>query len=348
MAGISKYEELEQKFADFSGYSHGVACNSGTSSLTLALAAIGVGPGDEVIIPDFTMVACAWAVSYLGATPVFADSGEDLNMSPAEMHKKITPKTKAIMPVHIYGRPCDMVNIRKVADAYGIYVIEDRSEFHGVAFTDELKGHISCYSLYRNKIVSAQEGGVLVTDDLKIKKAAADLKNMAFGPDHNYFHARMGFNMRMPEAQAELALKSLAEVDKNIKKRAKWAKKLDKEFAGLYEEGMMYKLPDRHVVWVYDFLCRFKDELIKYVQLNGGQIRHFFKPMTMQPMYSEEGYAESKAFGFSQSGAYIPYNEDKTIKLIKEFYVKKREAIDKAEASSGGDGADRDSDKESA
>lgn len=349
MAGISKYEQLEEQFAAFAGYDYGVAVNSGTSSLTLALAAIGVGPGDEVIVPDFTMIACAWAVSYLGATPVFVDCRDDLNIDITTIQNVITPRTKAIMPVHLYGRPCDMQNIRKIADAYGLYVVEDRSEIHGVSFSEDLKGHIACYSLYRNKIISSQEGGVLVTDDLKIKKAADDLKNMAFGADHNFYHARMGFNFRMPEAQAELALKSLKDHPKNRKKRRRWEKKCDRALKSLYKEGWLHKLPVRHAVWVYDFLCKDKDLLVQYVEANGGQIRHMFKPMTSQPMYQRAGFDQTRAFRVSKTGVYIPYADTKTIDLIKEFYVQRQEAIDKEEeeASSGGDGGSGPSDTES-
>lgn len=339
---LNKYEELEDRFSEYAGYDYGVACNSGTSALTLALASIGVGPGDEVIVPEFTMIACAWAVSYLGATPVFVDCGNDMNIDVRKMQLAITPRTKAVMPVHIYGRICNMKAVMKVADAFGLYVVEDRSEIAGKV---EPKGHIACYSLYRNKIVSSQEGGVLVTDDLKIKKAADDLKNMAFGEDHDYYHCRMGFNMRMPEAQAELALKSLANVENELEDRRAWEKECNEAFKEEFEEGWMWQLPDRDSVWVYDFVCKHKNELVEYVKSKGGQIRHAFKPMSMQPMYKRE-FNKLKAYQYSLVGAYLPYGAD--TKLVKEFYVQKRQTVSEKKPPSNRNGANRNSNKKSA
>lgn len=339
MDGIFKYQQLEEEFAEFAGYKQAVAVNNGTNALTLALAALGVGPGDEVIIPEFTMIACAWAVTYLGATPIFVDCDDTLNIDVQKIQPAITEKTKAIMPVHIYGRPCDMESICKIASAYGIYVVEDRSEIHG--YKPKAKGDIACYSLYKNKIVSSQEGGVLTTDNEFIANKARNLKNMAFGPDHNYFHAQLGFNMRMPEVIAELALESLSLAQKNIQKRREWEERCDKAL-----KGSVITLPKREKVWVYDFLCDDKDELVKYVLANGGQIRHFFKPMSMQQMY-KRSFHELTAYKLSLFGAYIPYGEEKAIELIKEFYAKRHEAANKTKTPSNRPRPNRNSDKKS-
>jgi len=152
---------FEDAFAGYNGVSGAVACSSGTAALTLALRALGVGPGDEVIVPEFTMVASAWAVTYTGATPVFVDCADDLNVDVSLIESRITPRTKAIMPVHIYGRRCDMDAIMGLAHEYNLRVVEDSAEVHGVRPVAD----IACFSLYANKIITSGEGGVCVTDD---------------------------------------------------------------------------------------------------------------------------------------------------------------------------------------
>ncbi|MFB6556897.1 DegT/DnrJ/EryC1/StrS family aminotransferase, partial [Streptomyces sp. NPDC056405] len=166
---------FEQAFADYNGTAHGVACSSGTTALTLALRALGVGPGDEVIVPEFTMVASAWAVTYTGATPVFVDCGDDLNIDVSRIEEKITSRTKVLMPVHVYGRRCDMDAIMDIAFQYNLKVVEDSAEAHGVRPT----GDIACYSLFANKIITAGEGGICLTDDPKLADQIAHLRAMA-------------------------------------------------------------------------------------------------------------------------------------------------------------------------
>lgn len=302
MDGTSKpaYKQLEEEFADFSGYKYASACNSGTSALTLAVAALGIGEGDAVMIPKFTMVACRWAVEYNGAKVVEVPSTEhDLNIDVEYLRSDITPDVKAIMPVHIYGRVCNMEEVREFADEYGIWVIEDRAEAHGADIP--FKGDIACYSLYKNKIVSAQEGGVVVTDIESVKRRIDRLKNMSFTRDHDYRHPVRGWNMRMPDAQAELGLSSLRNVEQELKERREWeswCNSMVPEFI---------QMPLRDVLWVYDIMCRNNAErkgLQAYLDERGGVYRRFFDPGSL-------------AWGV---GLYVPYKEDRTIKLIKEFY----------------------------
>lgn len=144
---------FEEAFAEWNGVAHGVACSSGTAALTLALRALNIGPGDEVIVPEFTMVASAWAVTYTGATPVFVDCGDDLNIDVTRIEEKITPRTRAVMPVHVYGRRCDMDAVMDLALQYNLRVVEDSAEAHGVRPV----GDIACFSLFANKIITAGE-----------------------------------------------------------------------------------------------------------------------------------------------------------------------------------------------
>lgn len=260
-----KYKEFEDKFAEYTKSKYAVSCNTGTSALHLGLLAFGIGKGDEVIIPDFTMSACAFAVSYTGATPVFIDCDDTLNMDWTLIEDKITKKTKAIMAVHIYGRLCNMKEILRIAKKYKLKVIEDSSEAHGAVFNS--KADITCYSLFKNKIIHAEEGGVCTTDSKKYADKMNYFKNMAFGNKHDYFHKDIGYNYRMPESQAKLALKSLKNVDKELARRRKLESKYKKT---------LKELGDRDVVWVYDYIGK---------PIKGLDTRPFFKPLSSFPMY---------------------------------------------------------------
>ena len=263
MAGLT-YKKLEKEFAKYVKSEHAVSCNSGTSALHLALLSCGVGEGDEVIVPDFTMSACGFAVSYTGAKPVFIDCDDTLNIDVDLIEAKVTSKTKAIMPVHIYGRLCNMDKIMSIAKKYGLYVIEDASEAHGAVFNSP--AHITCFSLYENKIINAEEGGICTTNYKRHADRMNYFKNMAFDQGHTFFHYDIGYNYRMAESQAKLALKSLKNVDKELKRRRKAEQKLIKK----YGETM----PPRDVVWVFDSLRKLE-----------GDTRPFFKPLSSMPMW---------------------------------------------------------------
>lgn len=282
---MTSYKLLEQEYSKFVGSKYSVSCNSGTSALHLALMAVGVGKGDEVIIPDFTMAACGFAVEYCGAKPVFVDCDDTLCMDWKLIEKKITKKTKAIMPVHIYGRLCAMPEILKIAKKHKLKVIEDACEAQGAVFKS--KADITCYSFYENKIIHAEEGGIATTDKKKYADRMNYLKNMAFGDKHDYFHKEIGYNYRMPNSQAEMALKSLKNYPKEVKRR----RLLEKYFYGDFIHD---------AVWVLDYLNRpfIPLGLIKY------EHRKFFKPLSSFPMWG--GKCQSpNALKYSKIGNYI-------------------------------------------
>lgn len=278
------YKILENEYAKFVGSKYSVACNSGTSALHLALMAIGVGKGDEVIIPDFTMVACGFAVEYCGAKPVFVDCDDTLCIDWTEIEKKITKKTKAIMPVHIYGRLCQMDKILKIAKKHHLKVIEDACEAQGAVFESE--ADITCYSFYENKIIHAEEGGMATTDNKKYANRMNYLKNMCFGEKHDYFHKEIGYNYRMPNSQAQLALKSLFNFPSEYKRR----RDLEKKF-----EKLIGERPCRDAVWVLDTLRPLPKNVLQ---------RPFFKPLSSFPMWG--GKCQSpRALYYSKIGHYI-------------------------------------------
>lgn len=288
---MNSYKILEKEYSKFVGSSYAVSCNSGTSALHLALMAVGVGKGDEVIIPDFTMVACGFAVEYCGAKPVFVDCDDTLCIDPKLIEAKITKKTKAIMPVHIYGRLCNMKEILRIAKKHKLKVIEDACEAQGAVF--ESKADITCYSFYENKIIHAEEGGIATTDKKRYADRMNYLKNMAFGPEHDYFHKEIGYNYRMPNSQAQLALKSLLDFPKEYARR----RKMEDMYDMMFDSYLI--LPRRDAVWVYDVY--YKDDIKDFEKYD---TRPFFKPLSSMPMWG--GKCQSpNALKYSKIGNYI-------------------------------------------
>ncbi len=277
------YKLLEQKYAKFVGAQFAVSCSSGTSALHLALLAIGIQKGDEVIVPDFTFAACGFSVSYCGASPVFVDCNDTLCIDWKLIEAKITPKTKAIMAVHIYGKLANMEEILRIAKKHKLKVIEDACEAQGAVYKS--KADITCYSFYENKIIHAEEGGMCTTDKKRYAERIVYLKNMAYGKEHDYFHKEIGYNYRMPNSQAELALYSL----KNYPQENKRRRVLEKKF---YRENKL------NAVWVLPYLKG--HEVYRKIY----ETRPFFKPLSTFPIYG--GKCQSpKALYYSKIGHYI-------------------------------------------
>jgi len=314
-------KEFEEKFAKRHGAKYGVTTTSGTTALTLAVASIAE-EGDEVIVPEFTMVASAWAVSYNNVKPVFVDCKDDLTVDTDLIESKVTERTKAIMPVHIYGRQCEMGKVKEIADKYKLKVIEDSALNHGVS----LKGDVACYAFFANKIMTAGEGGICITNDEKLAERMEYLRNMAFDPKHTFLHKEIGFNFRMTNLQAAVLLAQLERLDEFLQKR--------KQIEGWYNEELknvpqITLMPSREGVWVYDILAEDKQGLMDYLEEEGVETRNFFKPMSMQPMYLND-YSYLKAYDFSEKGLYLPVYtrlEQKDIQYIceriREYYRKR-------------------------
>ncbi|WP_275465980.1 DegT/DnrJ/EryC1/StrS family aminotransferase [Streptomyces noursei] len=311
---------FEQAFADYNGTAHGVACSSGTTALTLALRALGVGPGDEVIVPEFTMVASAWAVTYTGATPVFVDCGDDLNIDVSRIEEKITSRTKVLMPVHVYGRRCDMDAIMDIAFQYNLKVVEDSAEAHGVRPT----GDIACYSLFANKIITAGEGGICLTDDPKLADQIAHLRAMAFTKDHSFLHKKLAYNYRITAMQAAVALAQTERLDEILEVRRRIEKHYDE---GLADVPGITLMPPRDVLWMYDLRAERRAELQAFLADHSIETRLFFKPMSRQPMYFDPDWPSLKASEFAEDGLYLPTHTDLSpadqdfiVSKIRAFY----------------------------
>ena len=218
-------EVFEKKFAEYCGVEYGVATNTGTAALHLALASFGIGKGDEIIVPNFTMISSALAVYYTGATPVFVDVKEDTwNIDPDLIEEKITKNTKAIMPVHIYGHPCDMARISEIAQVNNLKIIEDAAEAHGAEYNKKKTGSlgdVGCFSFYANKLITTGEGGMLVTNDKKVYERARSLRDLAFGDKKRFLHKEVGFNYRMTNMQAAIGVAQMDKIDKFLKVKRK-------------------------------------------------------------------------------------------------------------------------------
>lgn len=314
--------EFEELFAKKHSAKFGVAVSSGTTALFLALKALGIGEGDEVIVPDFTMIATAWAVSYTGAKPIFVDCDNSLNIDVYKLQEAITPRTKAIIPVHIYGRVANMPVINEIAKQFNLKVVEDSCEAHGTP----LNSSIACFSLYANKIITSGEGGICITNDENLAFQLKHLRGMAFDPSHTFYHPKMGYNFRMTNLQAAVALAQTERLEELILKR--------KQIEIWYQQylsmpGIVYS-PKRDVLWMYDIQVEDRDALMKYLADNGIETRMFFKPMHCQPMYKRQVPLDNNADRFSRLGMYLPtYTEltEEDVKFIcntiKEFYSKK-------------------------
>jgi perosamine synthetase len=290
---------FEEEFARYNGVGCGVACSSGTAALTLALRALGVGPGDEVLVPEFTMVATAWAVTYVGATPVFVDCGDDLNIDVALIEPKITPRTKVIMPVHVHGRRCDMDAIMRLAYEYNLRVVEDSAEAHGIRPV----GDVACFSLYANKIITSGEGGICVTNDARLAGQMAHLRGMAISGDHSFLHSKLAYNFRMTDLQAGVALGQLEKIDEILELRVAIEKRYD---AGLSDIAGITRMPPRDVLWMYDLRAERRAQLREFLAHEGIETRLFFKPMSRQPMYLDPDWASLNASRFTADGLCLP------------------------------------------
>ncbi|MGA6161495.1 DegT/DnrJ/EryC1/StrS family aminotransferase [Amycolatopsis magusensis] len=312
--------KFERAFAEYNGVARGVSCSSGTAALTVALRALGVGPGDEVLVPEFTYVASAWAVTYLGATPVFVDCADDLTIDAGLIEEKITPRTKVIMPVHVYGRRCDMTTIMRLAHEYGLRVVEDTAEAHGVRPV----GDIACFSLFANKIITSGEGGICLTDDPWLAEQMAHLRGLGASSEHNYLHRKVAYNFRLTNLQASVALAQVERLDEILAMRATIEKRYQAGLEGI--EGLTL-MPPRDVLWMFDVLADRREELSEYLAGEGVDTRPFFIPMSGQPMYHDPTWRSLNAARFSASGLYLPtytdlteHDQDYIIGRIRHFY----------------------------
>ncbi len=288
-------KKLEEQFARYCGVRYGVGVNSGTDALYIALAALNIGPGDEVILPTFTFIATALCVSYTGAKPVFVDiEDETYNIDPKAVERAITPRTKVILPVHIYGQAANMDEIIALARKHNIKVVEDAAQAHGAFYKGKRigsLGDIACFSFYPTKSLGAfGDGGMVVTDDEKIYKECLMLRD--YGRIGRYEHKVKGFNSRLDSMQAVVLLAKLKRLDKWNKMRAAAAAQYGKLFKAVDGIRAPKVRSDRtHVFQTYAVRVRNRAKLMEGLKEKGiSSLIHYPIPLHLQEAYSELGH----------------------------------------------------------
>lgn len=310
---------FEQQVSKLCGVKHGITTSSGTTALALAVASLGLGPGDEVIVPAFTNIATALAVVYSGARPVFVDSErETWNVDVAQVRRLVTPRTRAIMPVHIFGHPVDMDSIMEVANEFDLYVIEDGAEALGARYKERLVGgigDIGCFSFFINKIVTTGEGGMVVTDDDQIAERARLLKNLAYSRRDKFIHEELGYNYRMTNLQASLGVAQMPRLGEIVEKKRKIASSYTerlKKVSGLQLPCEMSWA--KSVYWVYGVVLQqgmpSRDVVRDRMTAKGIETRSFFYPLHRQPVFKKMGISGTEELHVAdwlwEYGLYLP------------------------------------------
>lgn len=325
---MDPYHRLELEFGNWisTPSENMAACSSGSAALHLALESFRLPPGSEVIVPEFTMVACARAVTLAGLKPVFVDCDDDLLISIDHLKRKITKNTRAIMAVHIYGRTCDMDAIGTLADKRHLLVIEDCSESHG-AFNDYV-ADATCWSFYKNKIIHGEEGGMVAFNRTEDANIAKQLRNHGFTEAHDFLHSPHGWNYRMSNAHAKLILKSLEQAPELIMARSHVEHWYDKHI------NPKWKMPPRRVCWVYDIslLGINTTDVVKFLNNAGVQARLGFKPMSEQSEYRHPTKSLNGlcAFFASRRIIYLPVVPEMTEEDVKNNCEILEEAVKQA------------------
>ncbi len=311
-------EDFEAAFAAACDCQYGAACANGTVALHLALATLGLGPGDEVILPTFTMIATINCVTYLGATPVLIDAEPATwNMDVTQLESKITPRTKAIIPVHTYGHPVDMDPLMEIARKHNLYVVEDAAESHGARYKGRRTGSLgdcASFSFYGNKIITTGEGGMVTTNNPEIARLAWNLRDHAFSEERHFWHKFLGFNYRMTNLQAAVGLAQTERMETLVQARqanAAYYTSLLQQIPGIITPPQMPWA--ENVYWMYGILLEdefgvSRDELRHRLAKHGIETRTFFIPMHLQPIYFKQfkGQRYPVAEMLCKRGMYLP------------------------------------------
>lgn len=322
-------DEFEQKWADYCGVAHGIAVSNGTTALQVAVEAVGIGPGDEVIMPSYTIISCASAVVRAGGKPVLVDC-DPLTwcMKVDEIEARVTPQTKAIMVVHIFGHPVDMDPVMSIAERHGLIVIEDAAEVHGAKYlsgraTSEPRwqtcggiGHIATFSFFANKLITTGEGGMVITNSDEFARKSRDLRNLCFRSDRRFLHTEHGYQFRLTNMQAAIGVGQIGRIE-SIVDRKRW---IAEEYTKRLQQFDELQLPIEHpwarnVYWVYAMVLddRIPFEAVEFARRLrdlGVETRPFFLGMHEQPVFHDMGLFSGEQYPVTERiarrGLYVP------------------------------------------
>lgn len=334
-------DEFEQRWAEYCGMKHGVAVSSGTAALDVAVSCLRLEPGDEVILPSFTIISCAQAITKQGGLPVLVDCDPqtwclDVDLVAA----RVTPRTRAVMPVHMYGHPADMDPLRELADRHGLVIIEDAAQAHGASYKGRRcggLGDISCFSFYANKIITTGEGGMVLTNDDEWAAHARAYRNLCLQSDRRFYHEELGENYRMTNLQAALGVAQLDRIEEIVaRKRA---------VAAAYTERLRsceaLQLPAerawaRSTFWMYGAVSSKESgvtgsEIARRLQEHGVQTRPFFVGMHKQPAFRHMGLFEGEEYPvtdmLARQGLYLPSGTALTDEQVAAVCAAVREVV---------------------
>ncbi len=330
ISSSGKYlESFEQAWADYCGMRYGIAVSNGTTALQVAVACLGLQPGDEVILPSFTIISCAQAITYNGGIPVLVDCDpRTWCMDISQLESKITSRTRAIMPVHIYGHPVDMDSILTLAEQHHLVVIEDAAEAHGAEYLSGRHGSnpawkrcgslgdISVFSFYANKLVTTGEGGMVLTNDQETAERARSLRNLCFRRERRFYHTELGYNFRLTNLQAAIGLAQIERMPQTISKK-RW---MGESYTRRLRHIPAVQLPveetwAKQVYWMYGMVVDESTNLdavqfARLLQAQGIETRPFFLGIHEQPVYTQMGLFQGEHYPVTEKiarqGLYLP------------------------------------------
>lgn len=341
-------KRFEREFAAYCGCSQGVATSNGTTALHLAVASLGIGPGDEVLVSTLTNMATFFAVLYQGAVPVPVDVDEDTwNLNPALLERLLTPRTKAILVVHLYGHPADMDPILEFARRHHLYVIEDAAEAHGALYKGKKTGslgHIGCFSFYANKIITTGEGGMITTKDPALAERARSLHSLAYGAKQKFMHAEVGFNYRMTNLQAALGCAQLEKIDEVIENKRRVARLYAEHLSDLPEIQLPVEKPyARNVYWMFHIILKgalqeSRNLLMQQLLERGIETRPSFLPYNRQEFFIQKGMTHPDlcpvANRIADAGLYLPSSPSLTEEEVLQVCRQLKEVIEQVKQGS--------------
>ncbi len=327
--------EFEEKWAAYCGMKHGVAVCNGTVALELAVEVLHLPHGSEIILPSFTIISCAQAITKSGCVPVVVDCEPDTwCMDVGQVEKAITAKTKAIMPVHIYGHPVDMDPIMDLAGEHGLIIIEDAAEVHGAEYKGKKCGgigHLSCFSFFANKIITTGEGGMVLTNDDRLADKLRSYRNLCFQGKQRFLHEEIGHNYRFTNVQAAIGLAQLERIEETIERKRAMARQYNLGLRGLPVRLPVERPWAKNVYWMYGFVIDDKmgfdaKELAKRLRASGVETRPFFLGIHEQPVLKKVGLFENISLPITEriarQGLYLPSGQAITDEQI-EYVIEK-------------------------